>query len=278
MDERTFHWNGRNGTMIFGREWQSGMNDAARAVLGILHGFGEHSGSYAHMAQFFTAAGLAVFSFDQYGHGRSTGRRGHIPDYDALLDNVDRLLDEIGRRHPRVPVFLYGHSMGGNILANHLLRRKPEVSGAVIASPWFKLVKKIPPVPFLLSVIAARFGQSAFTPDYVLYSRSTKDDAMQRFIAEDPLRHRRMSLRLYNACRKAGRHALDHAAELEVPVLVMHGGADEVTAVEASRQFTIHSRGRADYVEWPGFRHELHTERGRDDVFRRVLEWIDSRL
>jgi len=104
----------------------------SKAVVGLIRGFTEHIGRYIHVAQFLNENGFAVVAYDLPGHGNTPGKRGHVDTYDILLDSVHTLLDFMRAQHPDTPVFLFGHSIGGNILANFLIRRKPDIQGAVL--------------------------------------------------------------------------------------------------------------------------------------------------
>src|SRR5438067_2431459 len=106
-----------------------------RASVLLVHGMGEHSARYFHVAEHLVRRGYRVCALDLRGHGRSTGRRGDITRYEVLLDDLalawERLLPADG-----APSFLYGHSLGGQIALNFAVEKKPAVAGAVITSPW----------------------------------------------------------------------------------------------------------------------------------------------
>src|SRR5919199_2405933 len=116
-----FGWRAADGVRLYGQGWQP--QGEPLAVVCLVHGQGEHSGRYAGLAAALVEAGYAVLAFDLRGHGRSEGQRGHTPSYDAWLGDIARLLEEAGNRFPRRPRFLYGHSMGGNLVLGYALRR-----------------------------------------------------------------------------------------------------------------------------------------------------------
>src|SRR5690606_30441973 len=151
------------------------------------------------------------------------------------------------------------------------------VHGVIAASPWLKLVLKLPPASALVGRVAARVSGGVHPLVQHVHMRATSDPDMLRRMSEDPLRNRRITMRLFAGVRSAGIWALAHAGRLETPLLLMHGGADMLTSLDASRLFAERAGGRIDYVEWPGFRHELHTETGRAQVFAQMLDWMDRR-
>ena len=56
-----------------------------KAVVVLVHGMGEHSGRYKHVAEKLTDSNFSVVAFDHFGHGKTTGKRGHNPNFDAVL-------------------------------------------------------------------------------------------------------------------------------------------------------------------------------------------------
>ena len=87
MYHTDFHW--RTGTdqlKIYGQVWQPLPGNEVKAVIALVHGMGEHSGRYRRFAEYLTGKGIAIISFDQRGHGKSQGKKGHITHYNQLLD------------------------------------------------------------------------------------------------------------------------------------------------------------------------------------------------
>jgi len=278
MKEREWYWLARSGNRVFAREWAPDAADRVRGVVVLVHGKGEHSGRYRHVAESFAADGMAVLAFDQLGHGRTEGKRGHADSYEELMDGIDRLLEEANARYPGTPIFLYGHSMGGNIMINYVLRRQPRLAGAIATGPWLKLAESGRPLPLeilsrLTRQMKRRREQSPPLPTYL-----TTDPAMLARLAADPLGHGQFSAKLFFAIRKAGLWALEHTDELSVPMLILHGGDDTVTSLEASRQFAERAGSLCAFQEWPGLRHELHNELRREEVFAAVQAWMNDQL
>src|SRR5690349_7968444 len=119
---------------------------APRAVAVVVHGYAEHIGRYREVANVLVQAGLAVVGFDLRGHGRSSGRRGHIDAFSDYLDDLDAALALARQLHPGLPVVLVSHSNGGLITLRALTdeRRRPDVAGAIISSPFLGLKLAVP--------------------------------------------------------------------------------------------------------------------------------------
>src|SRR5689334_17538390 len=117
---------------LYGRLWRCGAKPSATIV--VVHGFGEHSGRYNHVAAWFCDAGMDAITFDLRGHGKSEGPRGHYSHYSDLIRDLELVL---GRAES--PKFLYAHSFGGQIVLRAGTEVKLPVLGAFISSPWIRL-------------------------------------------------------------------------------------------------------------------------------------------
>ena len=116
-------------------------NDVSQpiAVIMLTHGMGEHGLRYNHMAEYFASKNIGIIAFDIRGHGTSEGKRGHTPSYEHLMLDLDSVYVKIKETHPSVPLFLFGHSMGGNLILNFLIRKKRQVAGAIVTGPYLRL-------------------------------------------------------------------------------------------------------------------------------------------
>jgi len=102
---------------LFIREWLPKIDPIA--VVLHVHGLGEHSGRMDHWAERFNNKDIAFISYDQQGHGKSSGKRGFPTNFQDYLKDLDLLLTNIKEQFPEKPVILYGHSLGGNIVINY---------------------------------------------------------------------------------------------------------------------------------------------------------------
>ncbi len=111
MQDGTFNFKTNDGLTMLGRVWQT--TGTPKGIVNLVHGLGEHTGRYAHIAEALTKIGYNLIGFDLRGHGLSEGKRGHTPDYDYIMDDVELFLEKssefFGSDQPH---FLYGHSLG----------------------------------------------------------------------------------------------------------------------------------------------------------------------
>lgn len=278
MKERLFELRCKDGSRRYAAEWEPEEERAIPAVIALVHGMGEHIGRYRHVAEMFTGAGYAVFGFDQVGHGMTEGKRGHTKSYPALLDGVDAMLAEVKQRFPAAPVFLYGHSMGGNVALNYVLRRKPAIAGAIVTGPWLRLAFNPPPLQLIVARVVNRLFPAYTNDRPMVGDHLTSDPVMVKRYQEDPLGHGAITARFFLSVQSAGLWALKHAGAWRVPLLLMHGGSDKVTSILASRQFADSAGSACTFMEWPGLKHELHNELDREEVFDVMRDWLEERI
>jgi len=261
---------------LFGRSWPVAN---AKGVVCLVHGLGEHSGRYAPLAAALNAAGFAVHAFDLRGHGKSGGKRGHTPDYDALMNDIACLLNDAAKKFPAAPRFLYGHSLGGNLVLNYILRRPVEdLTGAVATGPWLRLAFEPPAFKIWLARTVGRLLPALLQPSGLNVAHLSHDPEIVQAYVEDPLVHDRISSALFLGAYEAGLWALEHAADLTLPLLLMHGADDQLTSPEASEEFCRRAGERCTFKRWEGMYHEIHNEPQKAEVYRTVIAWLESRL
>ena len=249
-----------------------------KAIIALVHGHGEHMGRYAHVGRALTDSGYTLVGYDSRGHGKSPGARGHTPSYNALMDDIGAFLAMLAAKYPGLPLFLYGHSMGGNQVMNYALRRRPQIRGVIATGPWLKLSFQPSPVQVALGKLMNRI--------FPAFTQSTRLDTsglahgveVVRTYDNDPLNHNQISARLFVGIYESGLWALEHAAEFPLPLLLMHGGADPITSPEASRQFAAKAGEKVTLRIWDGLYHEIHNEAEQTEVFKVMVEWLDMHM
>lgn len=270
-------WTDARQLSIYAQSWFP--ESTPSATVAMVHGMGEHSDRYDEFARDLAGRGFACIAYDHPGHGQSGGKRGHAPNYDYLLDGIDRLLSEADKLGPG-PVFLYGHSMGGNLVLNYALRRKPQqLRGLIVSAPWLRLAFQPPAVKLQLARLMNKLYPS-YTENSDLDGHDlTRDQAIATAYNADPLVHGQISTRFFTSVVAAGRYALDNAAALHLPTLLMHGTDDRATSYEASAEFAERAPDSLlDFRTYDNWFHELHNEPERADLYESVAAWIGEKL
>jgi alpha-beta hydrolase superfamily lysophospholipase len=265
-------WYISDKTRLYAQSWQPDRPPVG--VVCLVHGLGEHSSRYAHVAAALAEAGYVTLAFDQRGHGKSQGARGDAASYEQQLDDIKRLLAEAGERFPALPCFLYGHSMGGNLVLNYALRRRTPLAGVIATGPWLRSAINQPAWRIRSGRILHKLRPSLSQASGLDVTAVSRDPAQVQAYRDNPLNHDKISLRMYFACADAGLWALDRAAEFALPLLLMHGGADRLTSAAASREFAAKIKQGCTYKEWDALFHEIHNEPEQQQVFAYMIDWL----
>ena len=268
-------WDSEEGR-IFSKIWRP--DGEPEAVVCLVHGIGEHSGRYSHVASAMQSSGLAFLAFDHIGHGRSEGRRGHVPSLEVHLENVAQILLLANEAYPGAKIFLYGHSMGGKLALNYAIRRSPELAGMIVTAPWLRLSSPLPKFKFAIMRIMDRLWPAFSLARGTDVSKLTSDQEVAENCGSDPLNHGRITARQLVVAIDAAQWAMDNADKLNIPLLLAHGSQDQVTCPDASREFSSAVPADCEFRLLDGIRHEPHHEPDRTEFIASLIAWIRSRL
>lgn len=276
MKHSEFEFKTFDGLSLFGQSWQP--EDRPRAVVCLVHGIGEHSGRYVHVADSLIQSGYALISFDLRGHGKSEGPRGHIPSYEAIMQDISSLLEVSNKKFPQSPFFLYGHSLGGNLVLNYVLRRQSHLKGVIATAPWLRLAFEPPAFKIALGKITNYIWPSFSQKSGLDTKALSRDLEVVHSYENDPLVHNRISARMFISAYQAGQWALEHASEFSLPLLLMHGGDDNLISVKASHEFANMQTKNCTLKIWDGLYHEIHNEPEKEEVFKFLIDWLDKEV
>jgi acylglycerol lipase len=270
-------WQTRDGMSIYAQGWEP--EDKPLAIICMVHGLGEHFGRYRHLAQFLTDNGFAYLGIDLRGHGKTPGPRGHVPSFETFMQDINLMLDQAGIRYPGLPVFLYGHSLGGILVLNYCLRRGPNLTGVIVTSPGLRTALEEQTAKVFIAKIAGTFLPWVSLPTGVDVNDLSRNPDVARDYLADPYVHERASLRMAKETLAAIPYIFQHADEFKYPLLLMHGLADRLAYARGSQEFAELAK-KADITLqfWEGAYHELHNEPEQDLVFNQILQWLKTRL
>lgn len=260
--------------------WESALPEHPKAHVAIVHGYGDHLGRYKHVREALVKDGFAVHAFDYRGHGRADGRRGDVKKWDDYLDDLSLFWERVRREAGDAPTFLIGHSHGGLMLVHFLARRNPPgVRGAVLSGPYLELGFKPPAAKVVGAKVAGLFVPWLPVPTGLTYEQLSSDKAWQESTSKDPLYNTTTTPRWFNESMKAQEQALQLGPKITVPLFMVLGGGDTVASPAAGRSFfeTIGSSEKR-LREFPGLRHEVLAEVGKEEVLADISAWISQHL
>ena len=271
------HFKGAAGRSIYHQAWLP--DNETRALMVVVHGAGEHGGRYEAFARFFTQRGIAVATMDHHGHGQSEGRYGYADSFEDYLLDVHQWRQSLAARFEGIPMFLLGHSMGGLVAGNYLVRHQSGFLGAIFSGVLLVIPEEPGAVQRffikILAVLMPRLGVLKLDASDVC-----RDPDVVRAYAQDPLVfHGSMSVRMLRELFAGMRSLGESAHKISLPLLVMHGSEDSLTSPVGSR--VLHEKaGSADkeLTIYPGLYHEIFNEPERDAVLGDVLAWCEKHL
>ncbi len=251
----------------------------AKANVCLIHGFGEHINRYHHVAEVFNANGLNLFAIDLIGHGKSEGRRGNIKSFDTYLEETDMLIEYASSHSPRLPIFLYGHSMGGCIVSKYLLAGEVDkLNGALITSPWLKLETPAPKIKVVMGKFLLKLGINITEKADLEPDNLSRDLDIGKAYVEDPLVHDKISAKAFIQITEAGEWILTHTSRSKLPLLIAHGEADKITSYQTTKSFAEKAGSMATFKSWPELRHETHNETNKKEVIEFYTNWLTAQL
>ncbi len=266
----------RAGALLYQRRWNPAQ---CRATAVIVHGLGEHSGRYGHVARALATIGVDVLAFDQRGFGRTAGMRGDTRRFQDRLDDLAGTVTSQRRRHPSLPLVLIGHSMGGLIATRYVQSSLPAPDLLVLSGA------AIDPRPLERRRAALRLGRAIARalphlrlPFSNVDALST-DPAVAAATRADPLRVPGLGVRLGLQLAAEQRRAWAELAHISLPVLLLHGADDRMIPSPDARD-AAPRLGSADVTLriYPGMLHEVFNERERSTVLQDLTDWVNQRI
>ena len=263
------------GMQLALRDWPLSETAEVRAQVLIVHGLGEHSGRYEHVAQQLNAWGFSVRSFDLWGHGLSDGERGSMRDDNAMLDDLASVIDHTRKgMPPGQSLVLLGHSLGGLLAARFVSLRMRPIDALVLSSP--ALDPGLNSIQKLLLATLPSIAPNLRVGNGLQVKYLSHDPAVVAAYQADPLVHDRICARLALFIAQAGRQVLEVAPQWRTPTLVLFAGQDKLVSPQGSRDFLKRAHGAfVQSLCFEDFYHEIFNESDATRVFAALQQWLN---
>lgn len=265
---------GADGDAIFTRRWPPPGRLEGSVV--VLHGIGEHSGRYQHVAERLAAGGYAVRAMDFRGHGRSPGRRGDLR-FAPTLDDIAAVIAAERRLHRR-PVFLYGHSLGGFLALLYTLVRTPALAGVIVTGPALQTALHEQRAKVAAARLLGRLVPGLSMPSGLDDTLLSRDPDVLAAYRSDPLVHRRASLGFAFDAVTAVEQVKASAGRFPLPLLIVHGGDDRIAFLHGSQEFAAGHVGDCTLRVYDGVFHSVEHEPEHGMIIDDVLAWMGERV
>ena len=277
MKHQEGNFKGTRDTNIYYQYWLP--EEEPKAILLVVHGLAEHSGRYMNLVNHLVPSGYAVYGMDHMGHGKSDGKRVFVERFQDYTKTLKTYFDMIRAWHPKRPIFLIGHSMGGLISAAYLLKYQDELAGAVLSAPSIKVPDNISKATIfiakMLSIILPRAGLVQLDSEGV-----SQDPAVVEAYVNDPLVYTgKTTARLGAEIIKTMQDVTKQAAKITLPILIAQGSADKLVDPGGARVlYDLVSSTDKTIKMYSGLYHEIFNEPEHEQVLNDVKTWIDAQL
>lgn len=274
---------GQDKGIIIGYHWSV---EAAEKVVVIIHGIGEYAGRYDRLANIFNEKNIAVLSMDLRGHGKSFGKRGHTAPRQEILKDIDDLIIYALEAYPGVPLILYGHSMGGNMVLDYrirgLLANRP--SAFVVTAPWVRLVKPLSKPLGLAALVLSKLGPSTTFESKIDSSVLGNPKSVGEY-KKDPLVHGKISAETAQDGFTTARMLEEVKLQGDFngkgkPILLIHGKEDKLCSIQGTRAIAKNDDAKLmTYLELEGIYHEVHNggiDSDGTEVILRIRDFVAS--
>jgi acylglycerol lipase len=250
-----------------------------KAIVMVVHGYGEHSGRYRHVIRALTDANYAVFTLDHRGHGQSEGLRAYFDSFDQPVNDLKDYIYSIRADHDE-NVFILGHSMGGLITLAYALRYPLGLAGIVVSAPPVNADANVSPALVKLGSVLTKIIPKQPLVKLVPLETLSRDPAVIRAFERDPLTYKgNMRVRMGTAMNDTAKWVREHLEELKLPLLVVYGEDDKL--VNPSGSQLVHEKATSEdktIKAYPELRHEIMNEPERDTVIGDIIAWLDGHL
>jgi alpha-beta hydrolase superfamily lysophospholipase len=259
----------QDGLRLFYRIWNSNAECAKSLIL--VPGLGEHSGRYVHVGSYFSKAGYRTIAFDLRGHGRSGGKPVSVTRYEELAADVQSVVTHFGENGS----FLFGHSLGGQLVLWAARHCRMNLSGVIASAPWLGLAKAPPRWQLFLARALNRIMPGARFSTNVDTANLSHDQAHLDSLEDLDLLHNFITVRFYFEAIRAAEEIIEDPV-IDFPVLLVQGGDDRVTSRETAEAFFKRLQAPLKTLKiYPGLFHELHNETARFEVMEYLVEWMN---
>lgn len=267
-----------DGLTLATRRWMP--HEQPKAAVVIVHGIGDHSGRFAHVAAHLMLHDYEVYAFDLRGHGRSEGEpRAYVESFDEYVTDLALFLGHVHEATSK-PVFLLGHSLGGAIAARYVIvHGTGGLAGLILSSAALRIPADLSPVLQKMAGALSRFTPTLATKKLTT-SHLSRDPGVVRGFEQDPLTYSGgVRARTGAETLRITKDFQHHADAFTLPLYLFHGTADRITDPEGSRWLHDHAPSEDKTLHlYDGLYHETMNEPERARVLADLTDWLDERV
>lgn len=271
------HFWGYQDAELFYQLWKP---QESRGTFVITHGIAEYSECYDELATRLADDGWLVFGWDLRGHGKSEGKRGYVNRFQDYCEDLDSAIKFIKADvNPKgKPLVLFGHSMGGLITLKTMLQNSPQgIAAVALSSPALGLSLQVPKLKEQAARLLADWLPKVTLYNEIRYDHLTRDDAKIQQYKTDPMRHDKISPRLFLGMVEAMQEVHKLAPELHVPLIMQLSGREKVVSTKDSEIFfeALTTKVKQIYIYTESL-HEIFNDLDKEDAIRDLKGFLSK--
>lgn len=244
----------------------------------MLHGLGEHSGRYRELVEKLNARGIETVRFDFRGCGASEGKRQWIERFEDYVDDVETVCEEIVAKLDPLPLFLFGHSLGGALAIWFGARRQELFKGILLSAPAFQVGGGVSAFKIAVGKKLERFFPAMKMPGTLDLAALSRDPKVAVAYQADPLNCTFNTLRQGTQIIAALDEVPSKAEKIRAPLLIVHGDADAICKVEGSQTLLPRFASSDKTLRiFGGSCHEIHNDLDKEKEIEVLSDWIQAR-
>jgi len=273
MKHKEGKFKGYKGLTIYYQCWLP--DKSPKAVLLVVHGLAEHSGRYKNLVNYFVPKGYAVYALDHHGHGKSEGTRSYVDRFSDYLTDLKTFFNMVRKEHKNAKIFLVGHSMGGTIATAYAIEHQKELAGLISSAASLTATPSVSPALLamagVVSALAPKMGVTVLDASAI-----SRDKAVVDAYVNDPLVYRgKVPARMGAELAKMWKQLPEQMPQIKLPMLIMHGSADQLAAPEGSKLLYERAGSKDKTLKlYNGFYHEIFNEPEHKRVMADVEAWL----
>lgn len=282
MDEPKSFFVNSDGLKIYCKYWypQSSDYERLRAAVFICHGVGEHCQAYSKLASKLTDCDMLVFGHDHVGHGLSEGDRVHVSSNSTYPNDVIQHVNIIKNKHPNIPVFIIGHSMGGSVALKVAVDNKDMFAGMILLAPGLVSGSSVPSASLVQNFFGRTFANlfpqcqvKGMDPNLM-----SRDANIVKQYTDDPLVwHGRLKAKWAICQYDLFSELRSRLKEVTCPFFALHGTEDKLCDPSGSQMIYDNASSVHKQIKmYPGAYHQLHNEADGqgDEALSDIVKWI----
>jgi acylglycerol lipase len=264
----------RDGLRLGLTHWDA---ENPKAVIVALHGMSDYSNAFAMPAPWWAKHGITTYAYDQRSFGRSPDP-GLWAGGEIMRRDLADFVEVARARHPGVPVYVLGESMGGAVAMTAFASTPPKADGLILVAPAVWSRNEMPLLYRVLLWTVAHTAPFMALSGSGLKIMPSDNIEMLRANGRDPLFQKKARSDAVYGLVTLMDEAYRSASHLDkAPLLVLYGGNDQIIPKKPTETVVSGLNGNATIKQYPNGYHMLLRDLDHEPRWADVAGWIDER-